>query len=905
MPVTNLFNTYDEAKAAAKAPEIIIVVEHASLTFIATVIPTVDLLALMERHPDGGLRDTRFTCGPITITNAPAADYGAANESTVRDFLEIINAQAARAIGDSDSPGVLQMSRLYPDDRAGTVPSRFTIGSVDAMVKEALGHAQGGHNSYIEGRTVRNGLVGKERGKLADTEWVFAFNIDSDADKDKGGTVAAEASLIVESSPGNRHYWYFLDRALRADEAQEIGRAIRKASGADHDTGNVVQPYRVAGTVNYPDAKKRGRGRYVSPTRILEHSGKLYSAAELLEAFKGALSTAKQKTKSHDDDGEIGDFDGKAWVHEGALPNDLLKIVVNGVEGEDEDRSRRFFGVVANLKRRYWPLEDIGALFERYPEGIAQKYQGRIREQTKACYDKIEVAYRPELPTITLAKGRQSKIVSETEAALAQASVPIFARSDELVYPKHQEFDAGDGRKAIVASLSRFMPEVLQHDIDRSANFITWRKNPKTEQLEPVPADPPSNITRLVLNNKRYWKHEPISGVITTPLLRHDGTLVGGDRPHYDPATRLYYMPGLKMPPIADKPTKDEAKAALDLLIGLLDEFPFIDTDAKTGGSISRSVALSALLTPLARAAMDVAPMHLFTARTAGSGKSYLVEIASTIATGDICAVAAMASNEEELEKRLSSLIMRGAPIVSLDNANRDIEDGVLLCQMLTQGKVSLRTLGRSEMPEFDCRATVYATGNNIGVVGDLTRRTLVCNLDRGVERPELHPFDRKPVEIVKADRGLYVAAALTIIKGYLAAEPVDYEPLASYGQFSRFVRGPLIWLGQPDPAVSMEDARDNDPVLFNIRILLTPGWLRLDAPYRARDIIDKAQSDPGSDFKDMLDRVAGDDRAGFSAKRLGNWLKSICGRVVDGHRLMPYGTRQGTTQYCVQKVER
>ncbi len=55
---------------------------------------------------------------------------------------------------------------------------------------------------------------------------------------------------------------------------------------------------------------------------------------------------------------------------------------------------------------------------------------------------------------------------------------------------------------------------------------------------------------------------------------------------------------------------------------------------------------------------MDVAPMHSFCAHAAGSGKSYIVEIASTIATGDTCALASMAQKEEALEKRLSSLII-------------------------------------------------------------------------------------------------------------------------------------------------------------------------------------------------------------------------------------------------------
>jgi putative DNA primase/helicase len=284
----------------------------------------------------------------------------------------------------------------------------------------------------------------------------------------------------------------------------------------------------------------------------------------------------------------------------------------------------------------------------------------------------------------------------------------------------------------------------------------------------------------------------------------------------------------------------------------------------------------------------------------AGSGKSYIVEIASTIATGDICAVASMASTEEELEKRLSSLIMRGAPIISLDNANRDIDDGVLLCQMLTQGRVSLRILGRSEQPEYDCRSTVFATGNNIAVVGDLTRRTLICNLDRGEERPELHNFMRKPVEMIKADRGKYVAAGLTIIRAYLAAgAPAVYEPLASYDQWSRLVRAPLIWLGEQDAVASMDEARDNDPERAAIREFLPYAAEKygVGSYFRAGDVF--RDSNDNEELKEILAPVAS-DKGNLTAQSVGYWLRSIKGRVEDGHRLQAKKGKR-TLQYFVE----
>jgi hypothetical protein len=78
------------------------------------------------------------------------------------------------------------------------------------------------------------------------------FVADCDADKNRGGNITARPTLAIETSPGNFHLWYLLDRATPAAQAKLIGDAIRANSGADQDTGVITQCYRVAGTPNFP-----------------------------------------------------------------------------------------------------------------------------------------------------------------------------------------------------------------------------------------------------------------------------------------------------------------------------------------------------------------------------------------------------------------------------------------------------------------------------------------------------------------------------------------------------------------------------------------------------------------------------------------------------------------------------
>jgi len=61
----------------------------------------------------------------------------------------------------------------------------------------------------------------------------------------------------------------FLKAAVTAELAQKLGERIRHAVNSDHDTGNPTQPYRIAGTINYPNANKIARGRITVWTRLV------------------------------------------------------------------------------------------------------------------------------------------------------------------------------------------------------------------------------------------------------------------------------------------------------------------------------------------------------------------------------------------------------------------------------------------------------------------------------------------------------------------------------------------------------------------------------------------------------------------------------------------------------------
>src|SRR5215831_13715029 len=147
----------------------------------------------------------------------------------VREFVETIVAQARAATEQLKDPGLLQVVLVHPADDKISGIYRYELDDknlAERMIADAISASEAGHNVYIEGRTVRRGLTGKQRGGLADTVAVFTLVVDSDPDKGAGWSPTVPVSLTVETSPGNHHYWLFFETALDPATGQALGERL-------------------------------------------------------------------------------------------------------------------------------------------------------------------------------------------------------------------------------------------------------------------------------------------------------------------------------------------------------------------------------------------------------------------------------------------------------------------------------------------------------------------------------------------------------------------------------------------------------------------------------------------------------------------------------------------------------
>ena len=266
------------------------------------------------------------------------------------------------------------------------------------------------------------------------------------------------------------------------------------------------------------------------------------------------------------------------------------------------------------------------------------------------------------------------------------------------------------------------------------------------------------------------------------------------------------------MPAVPDNPSQKQLETAVALIQEPIIDFPF-DSEA------SRANALAVMMTPIYRPMIaGPVPLCLIDKPQPGTGAGLLADVIAIIATGRPAAMMAPPKNDEECEKRLTSILRHGRAVITIDNM-----DGYLyfasLAMILTATTVQTRILGQSEELLLPNRATYIVTGNNVRLAGDLPRR---CYLSR-MDAREARPWMRDPksfkyqhlIQWVKENRGELLAAILTMARAWIAAgkpTPSGLPPLGGFEDWTNTVGGVLThavladFLGNLDFMYSQSD---------------------------------------------------------------------------------------------------
>lgn len=337
----------------------------------------------------------------------------------------------------------------------------------------------------------------------------------------------------------------------------------------------------------------------------------------------------------------------------------------------------------------------------------------------------------------------------------------------------------------------------------------------------------PDRVARLYLDRRGAWQLRPLDGIASAPLLAEDGSARAAEG--YDAGARLWCerIPVVDLP---ERPTKDEARAALHRLRLRLRTFAFADaprvalsgcpvlvSDVEQPPRLDESTALVALLTAVCRPSLHLAPGLAVAAPSysgAGSGKGLLVRALCAVAFGAAPVTITAGADAAELEKRIASALMEATPAITLDNLNATALRCATLESALTERPSYARVMGGNRIVALNATAFLCVTGNGLTLSSDTARRFLTVELDAGMEEPETRAFTGDLVPELLADRADLLRDVLTVWRwGRQAGDALPRGlALGSFEQWCRWCRDPLLALGCQDPVKRVADAKLNDP---------------------------------------------------------------------------------------------
>lgn len=370
---------------------------------------------------------------------------------------------------------------------------------------------------------------------------------------------------------------------------------------------------------------------------------------------------------------------------------------------------------------------------------------------------------------------------------------------------------------------------------------------------------------------RRDWPLRRITGVITSPVLRRDGSLITA--PGYDQATGLFLQPRVAVRRLAPELTPESVAKAKDIVLGqMLADFPW-QTLA------DRANFLGALLTPIIRPYFDgTTPMVVITATAAGSGKSLLKDIFQ------YCygtASTPWPENDAELRKAITAqLYTTGQPVVALDNLpNGHLIKSPILSALLTEEVWRDRVLGVTATVSMPNDRLWVATGNALRTGGDNHRRVLWVRLDPDCPDPDQRDGykvgDLRPW--LRTNASTVVAALVTLVRSWAAAgAPIVRVRKGDYSEWASLVAGILDHLGVLGWMADQEDTKALDDESEDWRMFLE-AW---------RDAFAERAVPTGEALGALKEYVPTTRDDLPTAKQLGHWLKSRQGRYYGTHKL-------------------
>jgi hypothetical protein len=464
---------------------------------------------------------------------------------------------------------------------------------------------------------------------------------------------------------------------------------------------------------------------------------------------------------------------------------------------------------------------------------------------------------------------------------------------------------ASDGLE--LSTIRPLLLPTLREHIAKTCHFFYQKETPDGAVFKKF-EHPLKWIYEAVFCRGEWSGIRNLQGVVNCPALRPDGSIVQVSG--YDVQSGLFVHLDDDFPEIPEFPTTEQIRTSAAILADVVSDFPF-----KTDAHLAAWVA--SVLTPVARESYrgPTSPLFLIDANVRGSGKSLLGDLNSLIVEGREATRFTAPQHDEESRKRITALVENNDRVILIDNIV-----GAFGCASLDAALTGTtwkdRRLGHSTMIEAPLRMTWLGSGNNVVTAADTARRVCHIRIESNLENPEdrdgfKYPDIRKHV---RKNRPALLAAALTILRGFIAAgRPNQHlKPWGSFEGWSDLVRQAVVYAGLADPGKTREELRENSDSEAGALACMLEAVNSIDSAKRGFIAAQLIQIAAGHDrsyspfeastLKEAIEQFCNGTFDRISSQKLGNRLKSFRNRVCGG-MAFNFTKRNGNNCWFVQVV--
>jgi hypothetical protein len=835
----------------------------------------------------------------LTVNNCAESERTVAQSTTAPDFL-IAPEQTDKTDETYFIDNRQFIESIYGTEESANRPIIVSFGGNPASVAKSawFGHAWAGDpslmpptaNNYFSLATFRPDESGQYRRQKKQFVALHAVMLDDIGTKIQMDRIVLAPSWRIETSPGNYQVGYMLANPLKdSAQADRFMKAIINAGLCDPGAGGPTSRLaRLPVAVN-------GKHQPPFPCRMTEWNPETrYTIDEIVAGLELEIhqpNRTKVKTQRQQSD-HLQDTDSVT------IPRPSENPVLAALH------SRGLYKMPLGSGKHDmtcpWVNEHTGAIdggtayFEpsdTWPIGGFKCQHGHCSHRRTADllqFLSVDVKAARMKAIIRVRPGEIHRVVDAAEAALA-LSGRHYQRGGLIITVL-----TDPSTKATRIQESN-QPSLVQ----ALAGAVDWQKY-DIHRHDYVAIDPPARHVGVLYDASSYTHLPVLNGLARQPYLRDDDTLA--TKAGYDSVSGMFGIFDAKEFSVPEFPTKEQAVAALVTLGELLDEFWFLS-------EADRSAAILAMLTAAIRPRLPLAPMFHIRAHQVGSGKSFLCQLISIFATPQHGTPGTFPKDDEECRKMLLAGLLPGPAVIEFDNLTGDLLAHKSLCIALTSEHMTDRILGVSKTVTVSTRTLFLSSGNNVGPIQDMTRRCVTIHLDPACETPATRTFKRPNlIQEVKQQRGVYISAALTIIRAWIVAgrPRAECPSLAGFGEWSDLCRQPLLWLGCDDPVQSVFDAMADDPDRETLGRLLASWEANFGkVPTMVRQAVDESEngfSEVAKDLRELILDIAGEP-GGTNRRVLGRWIKRNSGRIVDKRRFVRASGSRSAEAWIVESV--